>query len=148
MGLINIGQFLRLIWLFWLKVHLHFKGENAVERLKNKAMFVFCGKGIAAPWYSMKWNHNHKQMFIFSEKHKCDHLGQGCYVLLVLGYWCGANIVKKFNPQNPGEPRGFGRWGPHSPGFKFFGELQTLIIPKYVKSQTSQMNQGDFATLT
>ena len=49
MDLTNIGQFLRLIRLFWLKVHLHFKGENAVERLKNKAMFVFCGKGIAAP---------------------------------------------------------------------------------------------------
>ena len=49
-----------------------------------------------------------------------------CYVLLVFGYCCGAIILINSNPQNPGEPRGFSRWGPHSPGFKFFGELQTL----------------------
>ena len=75
-------------------------------------------------------------MFIFSEKQKCDPLGQGYGMsLLLFCYSCEANILKKYNPQNTGEPWGFSRWGgPHSPGFKFFGELQTLLVIYHISA--------------
>ena len=51
--------------------------------------------------------------------------------MLIQAMICPADILllfllNKSNPQNPGEPRGFSSWGPHSPGLRFSGELQTL----------------------
>ena len=53
--------------------------------------------------------------------------------MLIQAMICPADILllflfNKSNPQNPREPRGFSSWGPHSPGLRFSGELQTLML--------------------
>ena len=123
------------IWLFeqkFVQVHLNFVWKNAIERLNNEIFLCLVAKAVAAPWFTMKQKHdNYKKCLFLSKSINVTILVKAtkyiCYVLLVFGYCCGANILKKKNQSpKPQETPGISRWGPHSPGFKFFGELQTL----------------------
>ena len=78
--------------------------------------------------------------FFVSEKHERDRmiawiLNQAMLCTASIWVLKWAIILKKSNPRNPGGPRGLSRWRPHSSGFKFYGELQTLIELRTVFGQ-------------